>query len=217
MRYTYKVQELSPKQEFMIVVYSADGYPDYTKTYNPREFTEEALRTLIEGQAWQVIEFWLRWENHPETAPMALLEGEAEGEPTELKDLSNPPPYEEEPPYDYFTEKLVPDAIDWDKPTIGWSVVPLTEAEKAEHLANWRVGVYITNAEFRTALFRADAIDRVEAGILGYSEEEEQLIRIQWEHAPFVYRNSELCLAVQAFTGMSDDEMDSIFKAVFGL
>ena len=97
MRYTYRVEELSPKQEFMIVVYSVDGYPDYTKTYNPREFSEEALRFLIESQSWQVIEFWQRWENHPETAPMAVLEGEAEGQATELTDLNNPPPYEDQP------------------------------------------------------------------------------------------------------------------------
>ena len=77
MNYTYTINKILPKSEFMSVTYSADGYPDYKRNFNPTDFSQEYISQMIENFAPHVVEFWERQLGHPEEVVIAGGSAEA--------------------------------------------------------------------------------------------------------------------------------------------
>lgn len=140
MNYNYEIKKVSPKQEFMSVVYTSDGYPDYLQSFNPTQFDEEHLLFLIKGNAQRVIEFWLRWEEHPENLSIPFS-GSANFEPPEIEDFdpNHIPEVEPEPEIDHYTQRLeMEEYTHASQKTLGWNIIELTEEEKETTLNNFK-------------------------------------------------------------------------------
>lgn len=136
MNYSYTINKILPKAEFMSVTYSADGYPDFRRNFNPVDFNDEKLIQMIKDAAPFVIDFWMRWENHPEEYQLA--NGSDSAEPPRQLNPNHAPRIEERPIIDQFTQKLVLKDIEdpWQE-TVGWDIVDLTEEEKAAALISY--------------------------------------------------------------------------------
>ena len=90
MKYQYTIRTLEPKQEFMSVVYSAEGYPDYNKNFWVVQFDEPHLVNLIEQSAEVAVNFWNRWDDHPESVALSRSLGEAEYVPYVAPEITGP-------------------------------------------------------------------------------------------------------------------------------
>lgn len=90
MKYQYTIRKLEPKQEFMSVVYSAEGRPDYHKNFWVVQFDEPHLIKLIEESAEVAVSFWSRWEDHPESVALSRSLGDAEYVPYVAPEITGP-------------------------------------------------------------------------------------------------------------------------------
>jgi len=139
MNYTYEIETLIPKGEFMTVKYSAEGFGDYFKSFNPKEFSEEHLRSLIEGFAPFVVEFWERSVNHPEELIITGASSVAEAPVVEEIDSNHAPEIEPQPEYNRFTQRIEMNQIEHPmQETVGWAIIELTEEERASTLENFK-------------------------------------------------------------------------------
>ena len=205
MNYTYRVDTLIPKSEFMSVTYMADGYPDYHQNFNPVDFSEENLARLVTDHAPFVVEFWERQAGHPEDVVFEGGEGVAEAPVTQEVDFSYAPEIEPMPEYDPFTQKVSLNQIDNPmQKSVGWTVEEMTAEEQAEYLEDWRAGCTVSMAQFRQALHERGTL---EAAMSMASQDVNA--NILWETSTFVPRSSE---AVKAALSMTDEELDEFFK-----
>lgn len=135
MDYSYTINKVLPKSEFMSVTYSADGYPDYRKNFNPVEFTQENLVRLIEEYAPHVVLFWERQASHPEDYSLEGGTGSAEALNIEQVAFTHAPTIEEQPEYDVFTQYVTMNPIENPmQKTVGWTVHDFNEEEQAGFL-----------------------------------------------------------------------------------
>ena len=205
MNYTYRVDALIPKSEFMSVTYMADGYPDYRRNFNPVNFSEESLTRLVTDYAPFVVEFWERQSSHPDEVVFEGGSGVAEAPVTQEIDFSYAPEIEPMPDFDPFTQKaLVNPAENPMQKSVGWTVTDMTVEEQAEYLADWRSGFSVNMAQFRMALHARGILeDGMSMSI------KDMNTRILWEHANIVFRGSEV---VKEALQMTDEELDEFFK-----
>ena len=134
MNYTFEIKKLSPKQEFMTVVYRSDGYPDYTRNFNPKQFDEASIASIIEGGAQAVVEFWERWSEHPENVQVSMTGSGTFSPvvPVEVPANHMPVP-EDEPEFDVLTQRIQLKKIeDPAQETVGWDIIELTAEERVE-------------------------------------------------------------------------------------
>jgi len=205
MIYTYRVDTLIPKSEFMSVTYMADGYPDYRRNFNPIDFSEENLRSIVEDFAPQVMDFWKRQESHPESAVFQGGTASAEVSPVDNYDPTHVPVIEPEPEFDPFTQYITLNQIeDLKQETVGWTVTDMTPEEQAEYLSEWRRFFSVTMSQFRLALFER-GISEVEKSI----SSPDAKAKILWESSNFVRRDSE---RVAKALSMTDEELDEFFQ-----
>jgi len=205
MNYTYRVDALIPKSEFMSVTYMADGYPDYRRNFNPIDFSEENLRGIVEDFAPQVMDFWKRQEGHPESVTFKGGTASAEVSPVNAYDPTHVPVIEPEPDYDQFTQYITQDQIeDLTQETVGWTVTDMTPEEQAEYLSEWRRFCAVSMSQFRLALFER-GISEVEKSISSPDAKS----KILWESTNFVRRDSE---RVAKALSMTDEELDEFFR-----
>lgn len=204
MNYTYRVDALIPKSEFMSVTYMADGYPDYRRNFNPTDFSRESLINMVEGFAPNVVDFWERQESYPEAVSFEGGSGSAEAPVKQEFDPTHVPVIEPEPEYDHFTQYITLNLIeDPMQETVGWTVTDMNAEEQAEHLANWRNQFAVEMGQFRQALH---ARGIVEAGI--EMSARDITSQILWDTAPIVLRKSQ---RVTNALGMTDEELDEFF------
>lgn len=204
MNYTYRVDTLIPRSEFMSVTYMADGYPDYRRNFNPTDFSKESLAKMVEGFAPNVVDFWERQEEHPESVSFAGGSGCAEAPVTQQIDPAHVPVIEPEPEYDHFTQYITMDLIeDPMQKSVGWTVTDMTAEERAEYLANWRASFSVSMGQFRQALYGRDIIETAMA--MSAKDINSQIL---WETSDFVMRSSE---RVRNAMGMTDEGLDEFF------
>ena len=204
MNYTYTVDKLIPKSEFMSVTYMADGYPDYRRNFNPTDFSEESLKKVVDDFAPNVVDFWTRQEGHPESVSFAGGSGAAEAPIVEQIDPTHQTQVEPAPEYDHFTQRLEQDPIThYMQETVGWTVVDMTAEEQAEYLVSWRSFFAVSMAQFRQALYGRGIMEA--AMSMSAKDISSQIL---WETSDFVPRGSE---RVKAAMGMSDEELDEFF------
>jgi hypothetical protein len=153
MQYEYEIAKLTPKQEFMRVVYKADGYPDFSVSMNPTQFDVEFLEEMIRGRVIQAISFWQRWDQHPESVE-----------------------------------------------------------EKSAFLQEWRKYASVTMRQARLALAQQGFLETVEDAIALIPEPDKSAISIEWEYSATVQRSSSWVGTLAPALGLSDEQMDDLFK-----
>lgn len=215
MNYSYEIEKLLPKNEFMVVVYRAEGYPDYYKTFNPQQFDEAHLKQLIEGFAPAIVEFWQRQAAHPEEAPELVISGTASAEAPVIVDI--PPGYAPEllpvPDYDPFTQYVTQNSIeDPLQATVGWTVHDMTAEEQANFLSMWRANFYVSMRQARLALLQEGYLSQIEDAINLIPEPDKSKVQTEWEYSSIVERGSVWIAIMQPALGLSDEQMDNLFK-----
>lgn len=133
MNYSYEILKALPKNEFLSVVYRAENHEDFYRNFNPKDWSESAITTLIEGGAVSAVEFWERSAAHPETANISTTgSGVAEAPVIQEIDWSHSPTIEEQPEFDPFTQTIQLNEIeDPMQETVGWTIIELTTEEQA--------------------------------------------------------------------------------------
>lgn len=213
MDYSYKINKVIPKSEFMSVTYSADGYPDYRRNFNPVEFTQEYLVQLIENFAPHVVDFWERQVGHPEDFMLEGGSGSAEAPVIEPVDFSHAPTIEPQPVFDPFTQYVTLNQIEHPmQETVGWTIHDMTAEEVAEYLANWRLGSSVTMRQARLALAQQGLLQTVEDAIALIPEPDKSIVSIEWEYSATVERSSSWVSVLAPALGLSDEQMDDLFK-----
>lgn len=206
MEYQYEITDIRPKQEFMVVVYKSEGYPDYTRTLNPKAFDDQSIADIVSFGAQRVVDFWARWEVHPESASVPVT-GSGSAEPTVVRTDLNPqsaPVIADVPEFDHFTQRIELNQIeDPTQSTVEWSVIDMTAEEQAEYLAQWRRLFGVSMAQFRQALYERGIVEQ--GMTLSAKDTKSQIL---WETSGFVTRNSE---RVKAALDMTDEELDEFF------
>ena len=136
MNYTYEIETLVPKGEYMTVKYSAEGFDDYFKSFNPKEFSEDHLRSLIEGFAPFVVEFWERSINHPDEF---VFTGSSSTAEAPVIGVNYAPEIEPRPEFNVFTQRIEMNQIEHPmQPTVGWTIIELTEEERASTIEKFK-------------------------------------------------------------------------------
>lgn len=75
------------------------------------------------------------------------------------------------------------------------------------------VPAFVTRRQAREVLLDADLLDAVEAAIDAMPGKEGRRARIQWQDAAEVHRDWPLVLALGAALGLTDTQMDDLFRA----
>jgi hypothetical protein len=216
MEYTYKIESLQPKAEYMRVRYSAEGHEDYVRSFNPRQYDQEHLIEIITGFASTVVETWERLAAHPEIVDVAT-EGVATAEAPNIAgpdfDPLHAPVIEDQPAFDQFTQYITLNEIeDPMQPTVGWTVHDMTAEEQADFLANWRAFFAVTMRQARLALSQQGLLATVEDAIALIPEPDKTAVSIEWEYAAIVERGSSWVATMASALGLNDEQMDDLFK-----
>jgi len=210
MNYTYRVDTLIPKSEFMSVTYMSDGYPDYRRNFNPVDFSKESLAKMVEDFAPNVVDFWERQASHPEAVSFTGGSGAAEAPVTQEIDPDHVPVIEPEPEYDPFTQYITMNMIeDPMQETVGWTVTDMTAEEQAQFLEEWRASTIVNMVQFRLALSEKQILKRVSESVVNRKGDGDSTTEIMWTADAFVARNSEWA---KAELGLDDAGMDEFFK-----
>ena len=133
MNYTYEIKKILPKAEYLVVAYKCEGYPEFTRSYNPTDFSEEHIASIIHGGAAVAVEFWQRQDAHPEEVEIPT-EGFGSYEPPVIREDIDPnyaPEIEPRPEYDLFTQRIEMNQIeDPMQATVGWTIIELSEEDE---------------------------------------------------------------------------------------
>jgi len=211
MNYTFEIEKASATQNFMRVRYDAEGLPSIRKAFNPNDFSQANLRALIESRAGSVIAEWERIQSLTGEVTEADLV-----ETTGTAEYVSPPTPTNPPSFDPFTEKLE-EGVDAATNTQNWTVVPKTQAERDEYLAEWRANTQCSMRQARLALAGAGLLSAVDTAIAGLPEEARNVVSIEWEYASVVDRDSPWMGDMAAALGMTDEQLDDLFKIALTL
>jgi hypothetical protein len=213
MQYEYEIAKLTPKQEFMRVVYKADGYPDFSVSMNPTQFDVEFLEEMIRGRVIQAISFWQRWDQHPESVEMSLTGSDEWVEPEVVSAEETRYEVAPQPEYDIFTQRVqLQDEVNSESLVYEWDVVELTAEEKSAFLQEWRKYASVTMRQARLALAQQGFLETVEDAIALIPEPDKSAISIEWEYSATVQRSSSWVGTLAPALGLSDEQMDDLFK-----
>lgn len=212
MQYTYEIASISPKQEFMTVIYRSEDQPDFYKNFNPKTFEEQAIRDLISGFAPAVVEQWERMQSHPESVDFSLEGSDsAEAPVIQEEEAANfdPPTIEDQPDYDPFTQRIELDLIeDPNQETVGFTIYELTEQEQADYLAAWRSWLTVSMRQCRLALLQEGLLETINSNVGSLNE----AAQIEWEYGANVNRLSPLVITLGAALGLTEVQLDDLFK-----
>jgi len=216
VNYTYEIKKIEPKAEFLVVVYSSEGYSDFTRSYNPTDFSEENIAAIIHGGAAVAVEFWQRQDAHPEEVELPI-EGSGSYEPPVVDPDFDPnyvPEIEPEPEFDPFTQYITLNLIeDPMQATVGWTVHDMTAEEQAEFLSGWRSFVQVTPRQARLELAKRGQLSNINEIIESLPAEQQEIVQIEWEYAVSVERNSPWVIQLGSALGLDEKGLDELFKA----
>lgn len=216
MNYTYEIKKVEPKAEYLVVVYKSEGYPDFTRSYNPTDFSEEHIASIIHGGASVAVEFWQRYDAHPEEVAIPT-EGSGSYEPPVVDPNYDPnyvPEIEPEPEYDFFTQYITLNLIeDPMQATVGWTIHDMTAEEQAEHLENWRSFVSVTPRQARLELAKRGQLSNIDQIIASLPADQQEVVQIEWEYAVSVERSSPWVVQLGSALGLDEEGLDDLFKA----
>jgi hypothetical protein len=216
MNYTYKIEKIEPKAEYMRVRYSAEGHEDFIRSFNPRQFDQEHILGLITNYATTVVEAWERLAGHPDTVEIET-EGAATAEAPVVAENFDPthvPVIEDQPEFDMFTQYITLNLIeDPMQATVGWTVHDMTAEEQAEYLANWRSFVSVTPRQARLELAKRGQLSNIDQIIASLPADQQEVVQIEWEYAVSIERSSPWVIQLGSALGLDEVGLDELFKA----
>lgn len=216
MNYTYEIKKIEPKAEFLVVVYSSEGCPDFTRSYNPTNFSEENISAIIHGGAAVAVEFWQRQDAHPEEVELPT-EGSGSYEPPVVDpdfDPNHAPEIEPEPEFDPFTQYITLNQIeDPMQATVGWTIHDMTAEEQAEFLNGWRSFTQVTPRQARLELAKRGQLSNIDTIIASLPEDQQEVVQIEWEYAVSIERLSHWVIQFGSALGLDEEGLDELFKA----
>ena len=215
MNYTYEIKRIEPKSEYLVVAYRCDGYPDFTRSFNPTSFAEADIAAIIHGGAASAVEFWQRQAAHPEEVKLPTV-GSGSYEPPAVDpnfDPNHAPAIEPAPAFDPFTQHITLNQIvDPMQPTVGWTIHDMTAEEQAEYLTQWRSTVYVTPRQARLELAKRSLLANIDTIIAALPADQQDAVKIEWEYAVSIERKSAWVQQLGAALGLDDAGLDGLFR-----
>lgn len=120
----------------------------------------------------------------------------------------------EEPTYDAATQKLAKGSPVFNQGqwTQTWVVTDKTATEIQEELNEWRQTFQVSMRQARLALLQYGLLQQVNAAIAAMEEPAKTLIETEWEYASVVDRSSPWMGQMAVALGLSETQMDELFK-----
>lgn len=204
MNYTYEFLKVEPKQLFVQVKYSAEGYDPQYKNLTTTDFSVEGLNEIANRYAISVVKSWEAIAAAPESVELPPAGSGSYVEPVAKEFVPTDPPS-----YDEFTQRLEETATATDIQIIqGWDIVALSAAEQSQFLAAWRTETFVTMRQTRLALKDQNLLSTVQSNISQMPED----AQIEWEYAAQVDRQSALVATLGSALGLDNTALDDLFK-----
>ena len=200
MDYTYEFVDIRPKDAWVQIRYSADGKPDILRSVIAKEFDEVNLNILANSLVEGVFAEWERKESAPD---QVVLDNP-------IVAASYKPKIEQEPPaYDESTQNLIEVVSETSDSLIqSWQIVDKSDAEKEAWAVEWRTTASVSMRQARLALKQQGLLATVQSNIDALSEDSQ----IEWEYAAVVERKSPLVASLGTALGLTETQLDDLFK-----
>jgi len=101
--------------------------------------------------------------------------------------------------------------------TQGWSVVDRDPEDVQETIEARRQGMRCSMRQARLALAEQGLLSQVQDAISLIPEPDKTKVEIEWEYASTIDRNSSWVSVLQPALGLSDEQVDSLFKTAISL
>ena len=197
----YEITKVSPKQLFMQVRYYSDGNPDFWQNFAVTDFTDANVQAIATAGATAAQQFWDKIAAQPEEAVVTTT-GSA-------KEIFNVPV----PDFNSETQVVEPVVTETDTSiTNGWSVRDKTAEELSAELEQWRSYAQITMRQTRLALLQQGLLSSIDAAVAALPEPDKSAVTIEWEYAAVVERSSPWVISMATALGLSDVQIDDLFK-----
>lgn len=207
MDYQYEILQTNPTALFVQVKFSSDGKTDQMFNIIAKPFTEENILNEIARFGQEAVTRWQEVDSVPPDFSLSTTTGAGS---YVLKETVDPG----EPVYDPFTQRVEVTTEETDTQFIvTYTVIPLTQAEQDEYLANFRKTTAITMRQCRLVLLQQGLLDTVNTNIGSLTQESQ----IEWEYGAVVERNSPLVASLGASLGLSEEQLDDLFAVAAGL
>ncbi len=203
----YEIIKASPQQLHLQVRYTKEECPDYWVNLRVTDFTDEGIHQSAQDGAPQAEQFW-----------STISELPAEVTPEEVSGVVKDRVSTPRPDYDPMTQNIEWEWVETDDAiTETWTVTEKTDEEKDEALANSREHTVVTMRQARLALLSEGLLASVDAAIAGLPDGEKEAAEIQWEYGSEVERLSPLVVGLMPALGLTDEQMDDLFKLALSL
>lgn len=206
MNYTYEFLKIHPKDLWVQVKYSVDdsSLPDIIKNIITDNFTEEGLNAKAIQVGEGVVSQWEKIALAPVEVNLTETVKQAVYKPTTV----SPPPK-----YDPYTQKLVSIESETETEILQeWVAIEMTEAEKTAFIEEWRSSSQVSMRQARLALIQQNLLQTVNEQIQQLEEPNKSIVETEWEYSAVVDRNSEWVAVMASAMGLSDEQMDDLFK-----
>jgi len=195
---SYEVTKAEPKGKFIQVKYSKDGELDYYKNFRTTDFSNDNIMQLVSSGQVEAQNHWNSTNSLPGSVDISGLSGS-------LKTIITTP----QPQFDDTTETLEKTVVETDDSiTYGWSIRPKTQAELDFDVGIFRATTSTSMRQARLALKQQGLLATVQSNIDSLPEE----AQIEWEYATTVDRPSALVATLGAALGLTEDQLDDLFK-----
>lgn len=209
MDYTYEYTKLQPKSLWAQIKYTAAGKLDVYKNVQCTDFTEAGLDALAVTLAESVVKSWELADTQPDDANIPPAKTVTYSAPVEKTYRR-----EQQPQFDMFTERLETTRTETDTEIVdGWQVISLSAQEQDEFLQGWRNFISSSMRQARLALKQQGLLATVQSNIDALPEESQ----IEWEYAARVERKSPLVASLGAALGLTETQLDDLFKLAITL
>jgi len=202
MDYTYEIIKYHPQDLFIQVKYMADGKPDILRNIVVKPFTQEEIDRFIDMNGQYAVKTW----GYIDAVDPNMPEPPTTGTKTFVqKEIVNEP----YPDFDEFTQKAEQTYTETDTQCInGWNVLDMDAQEQADYLVLWRNNVAVTMRQCRLALKNQGLLATVQSNIDALSEDSQ----IEWEYSAAVERKSPLVTSLGGALGLTEVQLDDLFK-----
>lgn len=219
MRYKYELLKILPKNLWVQVKYTCLEPGDYEPIFKnfivEGEFTEENITEMIKNYAHACKNLWQKMSENPEEVTFTNeVETELEYNPYDGKEFVQL----DQPVFDPFTQYLEHTETITDTQVIsGFEILEYSEEERIVVLNNWREAVGCSMRQARLALSQQGLLAQVESSINALPIEQKEKVLIEWEYGSRVERNSPWVNSLGPALGLTDLQLDELFKLALTL